>query len=135
MEEKGKVVKVEGETILVELTKTSACKGCAMHSTCYALGTEQPLLKMRNTVSAKEGDVVYITTRGNPIVLAMLIFLLPIIVLIITVKVALSFSLSPPVAILLGFVVFGVAFFLLHLLDKSSFAKKYYTPIITRKEE
>jgi sigma-E factor negative regulatory protein RseC len=83
--EKGKVLRVEGDTAWIATKKTSACKGCESRSSCNMMGGGYDMeVQATNLVDAKEGDNVIVGFEsGKLLKVTFLVYIFPIIALLI----------------------------------------------------
>ena len=79
MEEHGLIVKEKGTTVIVKTQRGTACEGCASKRSCQAIGEEEMLIEVENTVGAKVGDHVVFTVRAGSVLKAgVLVYLVPL---------------------------------------------------------
>lgn len=119
MREKGKVVKIKKESVLVQLEPQLKCHGCSMESFCYLGDDKKRYIEVEKTSGVKVGDRVEVEIKAGQFLKGtFFLFILPAVAFIAGVTTGqmlfekISFSLLTGVAFLFA------SFFLLHLLDK-----------------
>ena len=82
MEEIARVVKVDGENVIVEISSASHCKSCNL---CTTLSGDETIktLTVSNTLSAKVNDVVKLgITQSRSILVSFIVYLFPLLMTI-----------------------------------------------------
>ncbi|MBS3741385.1 MAG: SoxR reducing system RseC family protein [Candidatus Cloacimonetes bacterium] len=81
----GKVVKLQNNNAIVEITDNDACGSCGLKSFCIQNTKENIQLEIKNTQNAKIGDVVkFEISPGIKILSNFYVFILPLLVIIAT---------------------------------------------------
>ncbi len=90
LEETGTIVAQEGEDVLVEVLRRSACGQCNSHSACGVsvvaglFSTEPTRIRVRNHLNAAKGERVVIGLPATTLLLAALVvYLLPLLAMVI----------------------------------------------------
>ena len=68
MENLGTVVAAENDIVTVKIIRKSECKGCG---TCKMFGSQEILIKAKNTANARIGDTVQISEEAGAFVKAL----------------------------------------------------------------
>jgi sigma-E factor negative regulatory protein RseC len=81
--EQAVVIKIDGDRALVEAAGTEACASCAARHACSSLGGTSKRLSVRNTLSAKPGDIIeFIIDERGVVLSSLIVYLWPILMLI-----------------------------------------------------
>ncbi len=140
------VIEVNGENVVVESVRKSACSGCGAKSGCgtnvlatlFDKTSENPRLTLKNTVGAKEGEKVVIGVDERVVIKSsFFVYIVPVLSMIffaaIGIVIAEDIGLtSDNSSMILG--VFGLllGFGWLFLYSKKLATEKQYQPIILR---
>lgn len=137
--EHGIVLRTDSEAAWVKTTRNSACQGCTARNSCHTLSDSQDSeVKALNIAGAREGDRIVLSFEtGSLLKATFLIYVFPIIFLIagavIGQKLASLIALNPStVSVILGFVFFFSALFIMITRANKMAAKKTYQPKITK---
>lgn len=63
--EKGEVIKVEGNEAVVKLTPGEECEHCDAKILCHSNGDGTRIMRVKNQLGAKVGDLVDLEEKGN----------------------------------------------------------------------
>jgi sigma-E factor negative regulatory protein RseC len=137
--EKGVVIRVEGERAWIKTEKSSACEGCTSRDSCGNPGGGKEMeVEAVNSVGAKAGDLVTISFGTAPLVkVYTLVYIFPILALlagaILGQRLSHSFSMDESLsALILGFLFFAGAFFIVKFCSGKMARKDDYQPKILR---
>ena len=124
MTQQGTVCKLEGDTALVRVIRSSACEGCHKGaegcSACSLLGgKKEQTVKAKNTAGAVVGDRVQLEAKtGRMLGYAFLVFVFPIVLALICRVVVSLFCEESLYANLAAVAAFVLAFFFIIATDK-----------------
>ena len=137
--EQGVVLRTDVDAAWVKTTRSSACQGCTARKSCHSLsGSQEMEVKALNVAGAREGDRIVLSFETRSLLKAtFLIYVFPIIFLIagaalgqaLTTVMAIS---SSALSVLLGFVFFLTALFIIKARANKMARKKAYQPKITK---
>lgn len=81
--ENARVIDIVGDFALVEAAGGEACASCAARHACLNLGGSSKRLSIRNSLSARPGDMIEFTVDERGVVLsALIVYLVPILMLL-----------------------------------------------------
>lgn len=135
--EKGKVVGIQNNRVIVEVERSFNCKGCSLEPFCMTGNANKTTFELINTLQAKKHDKVsFELNPGSRILSSFLIFIMPIIVLFLIYFFSKDLLLlSENVSILLSLISWGLSFLLLKFfnsrLRKTNFLKPKMVEIIS----
>lgn len=137
MDQIGKVVLVEENSVKVELERNEACHKCGI---CHMGRTQRLLLTVPNTIDAKEGQRVLVRMAGANVVKAgAIVYLIPLAALLAGLAAAywaaihFQFSGRPELwGMAVGIALFGLAFFIIRRLEPVWQRKPGYNPQLVR---
>lgn len=122
-EEEGVVVSLAGDMARVKITKGSSCATCATAKDCpfNSLGKKDWLVWARNELGAAEGDRVKVTIgAGRYLLIAALIFIMPVATLLITYIIAKALGAIDKLAVALAVTFAFVSYFIIRSIDRHS---------------
>ena len=124
----GVVKSIEKDRAIVKVARTSACGGnCA---SCNICGNRELETSVKNTVGAKEGDVVKITTSsGRVLFSAFVLYVLPILLFLIFYLLS-SRCFSVPITLSISLLAVGVLYLAIRKWGKSLAVESEITEII-----
>ncbi|MBC7190322.1 SoxR reducing system RseC family protein [Candidatus Aerophobetes bacterium] len=119
MRERGKIVKVKKESVLVQLEPQPKCHGCSMESFCYLGDDEKRYVEVEKTSQVKVGDKVEVEIKAGYFLKGtFFLFIIPAVAFIAGVAIGQMFFEKISFSLLAGIAFLFASFFLLHLLDK-----------------
>jgi positive regulator of sigma E activity len=125
---KGTVIKNESRSVLVSITSDSACSGCHAEGACSLSGTSQKVIELTGSHNVSPGDEVTVNMQESAgfsaVVLA---YLLPLVVVILSLIVISLAGASELTAGLLSFAMLIPYFSVLFLLRKRISEKFSFT--------
>ena len=136
--ERGIVEKVEAGWAWVKTKRSSACSSCASRSHCLTQGSDQMVVKAKNSAQAKKGDEVelYLSTKTK-LKSTAIVYLIPVFGIFVG-----AFSANPLSAAIglnpsLGMAVFTLtglvlSVFLMRYLANRMDSKQALTPLVKR---
>jgi sigma-E factor negative regulatory protein RseC len=136
--ERGIVEKVEAGWAWVKTKRSSACSSCASRSHCLAQGSDQMVVKAKNSAQAKKGDEVelYLSTKTK-LKSTAIVYLIPVFGIFVG-----AFSANPLSAAIgmnpsLGMALFTLtglvlSVFLMRYLANRMDSKQALTPLVKR---
>ena len=137
--EQGVVLRTDSEAAWVKTLRNSACEGCTARGSCHSMGGEQEMeVKAINTAGARVGDRIVLSFETASLLKAtFLIYVFPIILLIAGAAfgqvLAPFIKFSPSaLSVLLGFVFFFTALFIIKARANKMAKKNAYQPKITK---
>ena len=137
--EQGIVLRTDSGAAWVKTVRSSACEGCTAKGSCNSMGGGKEMeVKALNTAGARVGDQIVLSFETASLLKAtFLIYVFPIILLIV--GAALGQVLAPyielgpsTVSVLLGFVFFFTALFIIKVRANKMARKNAYQPKITK---
>jgi len=130
MIEKGKIVEVFKNNIIVELKPHGGCKSCAMNSVCSTTGSGVRRLDVNPSgFDAAPGDIAEIETPAKSVIsAAFLLFILPLVISGAAYVIIQKITESNGLGILGFFIFFGLTELFLWVLDKISRKKQFFRP-------
>ena len=137
--EQGIVLRTDAESAWVKTTRSSACEGCTARGSCHTLGSGQEMeVKALNPAGARVGDRIVLSFEtGSLLKATFLIYVFPIIFLIAGAAIGqllgplIGFSPST-LSVLLGFISFFSALFIMKARANKMAKKNAYQPKITK---
>lgn len=140
------VIKVDGENVVVESVRKSACSGCGAKDGCgtnvlatlFDKTSENPRLTLKNTVGAKEGEKVVIGVDERVVIKSsFFVYIVPVLSMIffasIGVIIAKHIGLtSDNSSMILGIFGLLLGFGWLFLYSKRLATEKQYQPVLLR---
>jgi sigma-E factor negative regulatory protein RseC len=137
--ERGIVTRLDSETAWVKTSRTSACKACASRDSCQMAENGQEMeVEAINAANARVGDKILLNVESSALLkVSFLLYIFPVLLMlagaIIGEKIAPVVGVDPSLlSALLGFVSFGVAFFLIRFTHLRMARKECYRPRIVR---
>lgn len=137
--EKGVVIKAEGGRAWVKTAKSSACEGCASRDSCgNPEGGKEMEVEAVNSAGAKTGDLVMISFGAAPLVkVYTLVYIVPVLALltgaILGQRLSAGFAMDESLsALIVGFLFFGIAFFVVKFCSGRMAKKDDYQPKVLR---
>lgn len=116
-EDTGKVVKVLGKDVWVEVQRSGGCKSCAMRGMCFKKSTPA-VFHLSSDLPLNEGDLVTLEIApGTRVMSALLIFALPLVFLFAGFIIAAQF-LTELGAVAVAFGAMGLSFFIMRFCDR-----------------
>ena len=137
--EQGIVLRTDSEAAWVKTVRSSSCEGCTAKGACHSMGGGKEMeVKALNTAGARAGDRIVLSFETASLLKAtFLIYVFPIILLIV--GAALGQMLAPLIefspsalSVLLGFVFFFTALFIMKSRANKMAQKNAYQPKITK---
>lgn len=138
-EELARVVEVSPERAKVVVKRGSACRHCAASSACLAFGDDTNIVEVSDPIGVRVGQQVKVGIESTALLKASaIVFLIPVLALMA--GVFLGYLLAGKQgsqgsaelwAILGGISAFGIAFFIIRLLNDYFKKKKKFIPTIT----
>ena len=137
--EQGIVLRTDSEAAWVKTVRSSSCEGCTAKGACHSMGGGNEMeVKALNTAGARAGDRIVLSFETASLLKAtFLIYVFPIILLIV--GAALGQMLAPLIefspsalSVLLGFVFFFTALFIMKSRADKMARKNAYQPKITK---
>ena len=137
--EQGIVLRTDSEAAWVKTVRSSSCEGCTAKGACHSMGSGNEMeVKALNTAGARAGDRIVLSFETASLLKAtFLIYVFPIILLIVGAALgqmlALLTEFSPSaLSVLLGFVFFFTALFIMKSRADKMARKNAYQPKITK---
>ncbi len=133
MREKGKVVSTNGNLakLFIKIESGEKCKSCPLNKLCYVSGQGREL-KAINDIGANIGDEVEIDTSIKRVNwLIFFLFIMPIIMLLSGTILGKKLMGTDSFGIFLGFIIMGIYFVILSLIDRYLTLKGRIIPRIT----
>lgn len=122
LEDTGKVVKVSGREVWVEVQRSGGCKSCAMRGMCFKKSTPS-VFHLESDLPLHEGDLVTLEIApGTRVMSALLIFGLPLVALFTGFIMSAKF-LTELGAVAVAFAAMGLSFFIMRICDQKLGAK------------
>ncbi|MEX1313057.1 MAG: SoxR reducing system RseC family protein [Desulfotignum sp.] len=138
--EHGIVTQATPAVAKIKTKRTAACEGCTAKDSCGTIHRGQEVFfDVPNTLGVQAGDSVLIGMRTkSALLLTFLVYIVPILCLVIG---ALTGDALAPflginasfLAMVLGFSLFGLAFFILHRKSATMNRKTEFRPMLIRK--
>lgn len=138
--EHGVVTQATPAVAKIKTNRTAACESCAGKGSCGAIHRgKEVFFEVPNTLGVQAGDFVLVGMRTkSALTLTFLVYIVPILCLVIGalagdalgpfLGINASFS-----AMVLGFSLFGLAFFILHRKSAAMNRKTEFRPMLIRK--
>ncbi len=137
--EEGIIRKTEKDVAWITTVKTAACKSCGSRGSCNAMGGGKEMdVEAINTLGAETGDRVVIGFKtGSLLKLSFMLYIFPILCLIaggvIGENYAPQYGFNPQVmSPLLGFLLFGISFFVIRFISNKLANNDAYRPKIVK---
>jgi sigma-E factor negative regulatory protein RseC len=137
--ERGVVIKVASGRAWIKTEKSSACEGCASRDSCGNPGGGKEMeVEAINSAGANAGDLVLISFGAAPLVkVYTLVYIFPILALlagaILGQRLSVMFSMDESLsALVLGFLFFAGAFFIVKFCSGKMAKKGDYQPKVLR---
>ncbi|MCD6116477.1 SoxR reducing system RseC family protein [bacterium] len=132
MREKGKIITVNDNMAVVELTPHMGCKSCAMSEVCRTTGSGLRRLNVNTSgIRISSGDYVEVETPAKTVVTAaFLIFVLPLLISGAAYILIEKFTDNPGLGIAGFFLFFIISEFLLWAIDKIAKKIQFFRPSI-----
>lgn len=122
IEERARVVAIEGDRALVQTQRRSACQSCSVKSGCGSsvlstvVGTRSTQLSVENTLNASLGDEVLLGMDENAMVQgSFLVYALPLLMLLVFALIGEQWAGAQQLNVELVSIVSGIAGFLIAL--------------------
>ena len=135
MEEIARVVKVEGENVIVEISSSSHCNSCNL---CTTLSGDDTIktLTLSNTLSARENDLVKLGIKeSRSILVSFIVYVFPLLMAIAGYFIGSELDTSERtprgdsiIAIMSSLLGLVFSFIIVHYLDKLWSRKKEFNP-------
>ncbi len=123
MEEKGKVLEINGNTVKVEV-ESAACGECDHYRICNPTG-EKKTIELRNDAGVKAGDRVTVAIDNAVFSrVAVLVYGVPVLGLVAGYLIGERVFGSEPAGIAAGTVTFIMVYVVLAVLDRTVFSRK-----------
>ena len=138
MDEIGKVVRLERDVAVVEVPRSEACETC---QACYLLrdGSHLMVAEARNVAGAKVGDRVKLELEAKSVLKAAFIaYIIPFFFFILGYAIGswlastISNNYQEITGFVVGFLMLGLAYFVVWSIDKKASLTKEYEPIVAR---
>ena len=130
MVEKGEIIKVKKDKVIISFDRKTECDKCGM----CAFGKDDMKVKLtlKNDVNAVVGDIVEVS-MGDKFVLAsaFIVYLIPIVLVGILIGIGIACKLSDIVQFILAITGLLVGFLISFLVDKKLKMNKGFSPVIT----
>ena len=135
MREKGQIVEVEGDRIIVELDHKDGCANCSINHCCTSTSTPKRQLKLKHTGEVLHpGDWVEIETPAKSLLsAALLVFILPLIISTAVYIIVINLSSRFGLALLSFFASFVLSIGLITVIDRTIGKSRFFEPIIIKK--
>lgn len=125
IEQKGVVEAYSNGIAKVNITAHSACASCHSKSSCLSMDTSEKVLDIPTDTAVKKGDVVQVAMHKELGIRATLLaYVLPFVVILISLLLMTSLGLHEGVAGLISLAAAGVYYYILHL-NKGSLQKTF----------
>jgi positive regulator of sigma E activity len=136
MIEKGQIVKVEGDKIIVELDHKSGCAHCSINHCCTSTSTPKRQLKLKHTGDVLQpGDWVEIETPAKSLLsAALLVFILPLFISTAVYIAVMNLSNRSGLALLSFFASFVLSIGLIAVIDRTIGKSRFFEPVIVKKQ-
>jgi positive regulator of sigma E activity len=137
MIEKGQVVRVEGDRIIVELDHKGGCAHCSISHCCTSTIPPKRQLNLKHAGDPlKPGDWVEIETPAKSLLsAALLVFILPLIISTAVYAAVMNLSNRSGLALLSFFASFLLSIGLIGVIDRTIGKSRFFEPVIIRKME
>jgi sigma-E factor negative regulatory protein RseC len=126
IEHKGTVVSIDGRRAVVEITSESACSGCHARSLCSASDSKRKVIDVRlgdgETLSVGE-EVMVVGFRSYGIWAVILAYLIPVILIVVTLIVSNKYDFEDGVAGLLSLGILIPYYLLLYMMRRVLYNK------------
>ncbi len=122
-EEEGIVIETVRELVRVKVTRSSSCSTCASAEKCpfNAISKKDWLVWARNNQNAQKGDRVKVSISGGRyILIAALIFIMPVSVLLAAYVIAKLLGAIDQLAVALSVTFAFISYFIIRTIDKGS---------------
>lgn len=130
MVEKGEVIKIKKDRVVISFERKTECDKCGM----CAFGKDDMKVKLtlKNDVNAVEGDIVEVS-MGDKFVLAsaFIVYLIPIFIVGLFIGLAIYFNLAEYIQIILAMLGLILGFIFSFFIDKKIKKEKGFSPVIT----
>ena len=135
MIEKGKVIQIENNRVIVELDHKGGCAHCSINHCCTSTTTPKRQLDLKHTGgSIKTGDWVEIETPAKSLLsAALLVFILPLIISTTVYITVLILSNRSGLALLSFFASFFLSIGLIAVIDRTIGKSRFFEPVIIKK--
>jgi positive regulator of sigma E activity len=135
MIEKGHVVRIEGDRIIVELDHKGGCAHCSINHCCTSTITPKRQLNLKHPGSPlKPGDWVEIETPARSLLsAALLVFILPLIISTAVYIAVMNLSNHSGLALLSFFASFVFSIGFVAVIDRTIGKSRFFEPVIIRK--
>ncbi len=130
MKETGLVIKIDGEYATVKVEKKDQCSKCGM--CLFPKGVDSIEWRAKNLVNATKGDTVVIDTEKEGKLLgALLVFLVPLLLIGLSVLIGYLVIGSELSILILSVVLIALWFIVLSIIDKKLKKSAGFSPMIT----
>ncbi len=127
----GKVIKENGNFVVVEMHSTSACSGC--NHCGNGDGSPDKSIRAYNNIAAKKGDVVEINMENQNVLLAATIaYGIPFITFLSGVLLADKLFNSELVSALSGFIFMAISYLMINKNEEKFYSSKKYVPEVVK---
>ena len=135
MIEKGKVIRIDNDKIIVELDQKRGCAHCHISHCCTSTSSPKRQLSLKySDKQLKPGDWIEIETPAKSLLsAAFLVFIFPLIISTAVYMIVLNFSNRSGLALLSFFVCFILSEGLVAIIDRLIGRSIYFEPKIIRK--
>ncbi len=124
----GKVVRLKNSVAYVEIERSQECAGC---KACALAAKKSTTLSAKNDAGANTGDeVLVVLAPQKPLIATLMLFILPLVLMVISIVVALRFDQSEIMLALYAFCGIAVGFLIAFVFDKLYYSKKYVSHVI-----
>lgn len=113
----GQVKKIKGEYAVVAIKRDSMCGGsCASCGMCNMKDTE---ITVKNTLSAKEGDFVFVEMKDSGLLAATLVYFVPCLIIVLGVILNSMLNLSGKTTVILIVCLTVLWYIILKIMEKN----------------
>jgi len=115
IQHEGTVQKVESDSVIVRISSASACAGCHAEGYCSLSGTEEKTVNITGNFNVAAGDtVIVLMNESSGFKAVILSYLVPLIILVISLIVLTSLSVKELTAGLISIVILVPYFLILY---------------------
>jgi positive regulator of sigma E activity len=132
MKEEGRIIKIDGQRVVVQLEAKGACSSCGMSHFCHSSGSDSREMSLEyHGTGISQGDLVEIETPARSVLsAAFLVFIFPLILSIIAYSIVYYATKSTGYGLIGFFGCFVLSELLVALFDRSFGRGKFFEPRI-----
>ncbi len=121
----GVVQQTDGKSVFVKITSLHACSGCHAEGSCALTGKEEKIVEVLGNYSVSAGDLVTVMmTQSMGYAAVILGYIMPLLMVILTLIILISFSISELTAGLFSLSVLAPYYFIMYLF-RNKIDKKF----------